>query len=126
MAKPIKNVIYTMLLASVFVTLPTHAKTFDGVIKGAECHLYGKFCSESQSDVKPHFEKDFVLVTGDQYYLLDFLPLNEKLRLNNQAVRILGDLDRQRISVTSVDSLKNGEYTNIWNWEDYQFEYYGI
>lgn len=126
MIKPIKNVIYTTLLASFFATSPIHAKTFDGVIKGAECHLYGKFCSDNQSDIKPYFEKDFVLVTGDQYYLLDFLPLNEKLHLNNQTVRILGDLDQQRISVTSVDSLKNGEYMNIWNWEDYQFEYYGI
>lgn len=101
------------------------AKTFDGVIKGAECHLYGKFCGENSSDLKPKFERDFVLVSGNDYYLLDDLPYQEKLSLNNKTVKITGDQKGRNILVTQVKSKdSDGTYKEAWNWEKISFELY--
>ena len=114
-----------LLIAGLFSTVNVNAKTFDGVIKGAECHLYGKFCSEGNADMKYKFEKDYVLVSGDHYYFLDLLPIDEKIRLNNQSVRIVGDLGQQHIAVNAVSTESNGHYMDLWNWEDYKVDVYG-
>lgn len=125
MNKKLQFIMLAIVSGGVLAATAVEAKTFEGVIKGAECHLYGKLCGESQSDQKPLFEKDFVLVSGDQYYLLGNLPQDEKLRLNNQSVRVVGDLDRHKISVTSVNASQDGRDQNLWNWEDYRVELYG-
>ena len=120
----LKYLASSILVAGVFCSMPVSAKSFEGVIKGAECHLYEKLCDDQGSDIKHYFEKDFVLVSGDEYYLLDNLPLSEKLRLNNQPVRISGDLNHQRISVNTVQSNIHGAYRVIWDWDNIQHELY--
>ena len=121
-----KHFISTALLVCTAFALPANARTVEGVIKGAECHLYGKFCGQNANDVQQEFEKEYVLVTDNAYYLLDLIPQNEIKRASNQTVRITGHVDGQRIAVTSLDSTQNGQAQNLWNWEDYKLDLYGV
>ena len=120
----ILGTVSALFFTSAFIA-PVHANSIDGVIKGAECHLYGKFCSTQKNDPREEFERDFVLVSGDQYYVLDDLPLKQKRQLNNRSVRISGDVDMQRIAVTRV-KIQNGDgnYQNVWDWEEISYQLY--
>lgn len=114
------------LLMTAGFTSIAHAKSVEGVIKGAECHLYGKFCSADKDDPKPRFEKDFVLVTGgNEYYVLEDLPLKQKRQLNNQTVRVSGEIDNHSIAVNQVKAKDmHGRYKNVWDWDQISFELY--
>jgi len=108
------------MIQTVFAT----TNSVDGVIKGAQCHLYGKLCSDNKTDFKPRFEKDFVLVEGDHYYLLDNLPYVEKLHLNGASVRVQGNAYNNIISVSQVKTRTSQGYKTVWDWGEIDYELY--
>lgn len=114
------------ILMSLCIIQPVAAATsnIEGVIKGAECHLYGKLCSDDKMDIKPRFEKDFVLVTDDHYYLLDNLPYAEKLRLNGASVQVQGDTYSHTISVNQVRTKTSHGYKTVWDGDEIDNELY--
>jgi len=121
-----KKKVTLSLLMSLCMIQPVFAATHstDGVIKGVQCHLYGKLCNDNKMDFKFRFEKDFVLVEGDQYYLLDNLPYAEKLHLNGASVRVQGETYNNIISVTQVRTLTSNGYKTVWDWDEINDELY--
>ena len=120
-----------VIVSSVFLTFSAltqvaSAASLEGVIKGAECHFYGKFCSQEANDAKPSLEKDFVLVAGDDYFLLDNLPYEEKLKLNDKHVKIQGNEDGgpHVLWVDNVKVKKGYGYQIVWDWDEIDRELY--
>jgi len=69
-------------------------------------------------------EYEFVLVSGGKYYVLKNFPIEEKRSLNNQQVKISGELDKQIIDVQMVSVKNAGKYELVWDWEEIYYELY--
>lgn len=110
-----------MLLAGIS---SVQAASFEGVIKGAQCHIQGSQCVKAKNDPLLVLENDFVLVSGSDYYFLPNLPREEKLKLLNDPVRIEGSLSGREIDVDKViRNQKNNEQV-VWDWEEINAELY--
>lgn len=98
------------------------ANTFEGTIKGAQCHFDGKFCSTDKHDPHAGLENDFLLVTSEGYFFLPNLSHTQKLALNNETVKVNGDSDKFQIDVSLLQVKKGSQYKVVWDRDELEGE----
>lgn len=106
--------------AILLLALPFMAQadeSFTGKIIGYECAVEGHVCPLDKLDPHIVLSRDFVLVTGGEYYFLPNLPRDTKVRYFLDTVTVKGKLDKKHNSI-EVDELivaKNGKNKTVWS-----------
>jgi hypothetical protein len=110
----------SLFSAATLVPLSASADTFSGTINGISCAHTGKVCPQEPSDPHIAAEMDFVLMVGDDHYLLPNLPRDVKVRHVLREVQVVGDLDPKyhSIDVQLVRARSDSGYRKVWSQED--------
>ena len=118
--KVIKLFVPSLIL--MFVVFNVNAEVFNGVIRGAQCHLSGQYCTNDINNPLSRIEREFLFVTPSNYYFLENLSRSEKKDLNNRTVRIIGKAIGSRIDEDMVQVKKNNRFLTVWDWDEVNTE----
>ena len=120
MKKLLIPAVSTLLLA--LGSQATFAGTYEGVVKGAQCHFDGKFCSTEKNDPHASLESDFLLVTSEGYFFMPNLSHSQKLALNNETVKVKGDSEKFQIDVSLLQVKRGNQYKVVWDRDELERE----
>jgi hypothetical protein len=108
-----------MLLAMSLLALPmvAAAASWTGTIQGLQCAVEGKLCPVGAEDPMAALEDNFVLVTGDKFYLLPNVKNTFLSRYINEKVKIMGEQigNYNSIRVQEMHVMKDGSYKTVWS-----------
>lgn len=103
-----------------FSAVPFTAKageSITGRIVGHDCAHKAESCPVDKLDPHITLERDFVLVSGGEYYFLPNLPRDVKVRYVLETVTIDGEVDKRRgtIQVDEVAVSRDGKKKVAWS-----------
>jgi hypothetical protein len=93
------------------------AASWTGTIQGLQCAVEGKLCPVGAEDPMAALEDNFVLVTGDKFYLLPNVKNTVLSRYINDKVKVMGSQvgNYNSIKVTEMQVMKDGGYKTVWS-----------
>jgi hypothetical protein len=108
-----------MIIAVGLLLLPALAlaASWTGTIQGLQCAVEGKLCPVGAEDPMAALEDNFVLVTGDKFYLLPNVKNTVLSRYINDKVKVMGSQvgNYNSIKVTEMQVMKDGGYKTVWS-----------
>lgn len=114
------NQMVTVFGIAMLSAMPVIAKageSITGRIIGHDCAHKAELCPIDKLDPHITLERDFVLVSGGDYYFLPNLPRDTKVRYVLDTVTVTGDVDKKHgaIRVQELTVSQNGKKKVAWS-----------